>query len=236
MCVSEAGGEFITRFLKLEPAALAKHFNAYAMNRSGIPGIVRALASDMSKGDKKTSIKAVIMPMLHRQYRDLTKREYPRLDWTKWARGEADSNGIVLHGWPLQCPPMALSNIRTMDEMKTILEAVVQGDCYFKVAASSCGGHKHGDHPGAQNSMTGSPYKRGGFIVRFDEVPENTRKTSSEREGGRKRKSPDADGSNDEDTSPDITSAPRPPKRLAPIPIETESTAAAFPSSLQLPS
>lgn len=38
MCMSEAGGEFITRYLKLEPATLAKHFNAYAMNRSGIPG------------------------------------------------------------------------------------------------------------------------------------------------------------------------------------------------------
>ena len=82
---------------------------------------------------------------------DLTKREYPRLDWTKWARGEADSNGIVLHGWPLQCPPMALSNIHTTDEMKRILEAVVQGDCYFKVAANSCGGHKQSDQAGAQN-------------------------------------------------------------------------------------
>jgi hypothetical protein len=83
---------------------------------------------------------------------DLTKREYPRLDWTKWARGEPDSNGIMLHGWPLQCPPMAMSNIRTTDEMKTILEAVVQGDCYFQVAVKSCDRRNDGDHSGAQNS------------------------------------------------------------------------------------
>jgi hypothetical protein len=33
MCVSKVGGEFITQYLKLKPAMLAKHFNAYAMNR-----------------------------------------------------------------------------------------------------------------------------------------------------------------------------------------------------------
>jgi hypothetical protein len=67
---------------------LAKHFNAYAMNHGGIPGdiatvkrciclqaddvcnlgIVCALVSNTMKSDKKTSIKAVIMPMLHKQY------------------------------------------------------------------------------------------------------------------------------------------------------------------------
>jgi hypothetical protein len=57
---------------------------------------------------------------------DLTRQEHPHLEWTKWGRREADKNGIILHGWPLQCPPMPLSNIRTKDEMKTILEAVIQ--------------------------------------------------------------------------------------------------------------
>jgi hypothetical protein len=77
------------QYLKLKPVMLAKHFNAYAMNHGGIPGdiatakrhihlqaddvhnlgIVHTLVSDTTKSDKKTSIKAVIMPMLHKQYR-----------------------------------------------------------------------------------------------------------------------------------------------------------------------
>jgi hypothetical protein len=88
MCVSEMGSEFIARYLKLEAAALAQHFSAYAMNHGGIPGdiltansanglrahacstgIIRALTADIHKGDKKAAIKSVVMPMLHRQYR-----------------------------------------------------------------------------------------------------------------------------------------------------------------------
>ncbi len=76
---------------------------------------------------------------------DLTRRENPRLDWTKWARGETDSNGVVLHGWPLRCAPTALSNIRTADEMKTILEAVVRGDLYFEVVENLSDKHDHAD-------------------------------------------------------------------------------------------
>jgi hypothetical protein len=88
MCIYEEGGEFITQYLKLKPAMLAKHFNTYAMNCGGIPGdittakrcihlraddvhnlgIVRALVSNTMKSDKKTLIKAVIMLMLHKQY------------------------------------------------------------------------------------------------------------------------------------------------------------------------
>ena len=88
VCVSEMGGEFTARYLKLEPATLAQHFSAYAMDHSGIPGdvsaandtnvldshtysigIIRSLTSDVHKGDKKSAIKSVVMPMLHRQYR-----------------------------------------------------------------------------------------------------------------------------------------------------------------------
>lgn len=82
------GGEFAARYLKLEPAILAQHFSAFAMDHGGIPGdvstvndtnvldshtyfigIIRSLTSDVHKGDKKSAIKSVIMPMLHRQYR-----------------------------------------------------------------------------------------------------------------------------------------------------------------------
>jgi hypothetical protein len=89
MCVSEMGAEFITRYLKLEAATLAQHFSSYAMKHDGIPGnvsvanvvdvppdlcvlhtgIIRALTSEVHKGDKKSAIKSVVMPMLHRQYR-----------------------------------------------------------------------------------------------------------------------------------------------------------------------
>ena len=40
VCVSETGAEFITHYLKLDAAALAQHFGAYAMNHGGIPGDV----------------------------------------------------------------------------------------------------------------------------------------------------------------------------------------------------
>jgi hypothetical protein len=88
MCVSEMGSEFIARYLKLEAAALAQHFSAYAMNHGGIlgdistvsgandlrahacsTGIIRALTAEIYKEDKKAAIKSVVMPMFHRQYR-----------------------------------------------------------------------------------------------------------------------------------------------------------------------
>lgn len=78
----------------------------------------------------------IIWPRSHRLVEDLTRRENPRLDWTKWARGEPDSNGVALRGWPLQCAPMALSNIRTADEMKKILEAVIRSDLYFELVGN----------------------------------------------------------------------------------------------------
>jgi hypothetical protein len=68
---------------------------------------------------------------------DLKKRENPRLGWTKWAQGERDSNDVNLHGWPSSCAPTALSNIRTADEMSTILRAVVRGDCHFELVVNS---------------------------------------------------------------------------------------------------
>jgi hypothetical protein len=88
VCVSEAGDEFITRYLKLDAEILAQHFNAYATDHGGIPGhisttlinipvahafstgIIRAQVSDTHKGDKKSAIKSVLMPMLHRKYRE----------------------------------------------------------------------------------------------------------------------------------------------------------------------
>jgi hypothetical protein len=76
---------------------------------------------------------------------DLTRRENPRLDWTKWAKGEPDSNGVVLRGWPLQCAPTALSNIRTADEMKTILEAVIRGDFFFELVRNQDNKEDHAD-------------------------------------------------------------------------------------------
>ena len=76
---------------------------------------------------------------------NLTRRENPRLDWTKWAKGVPDSNGVVLRGWPLQCAPMALSNVRTADEMKKILEAVIKGDLYFELVGNGGGKEDHAD-------------------------------------------------------------------------------------------
>lgn len=94
----------------------------------------------------------VIWPRSHRLVEDLTRRENPRLDWTKWARGEPDSNGVALRGWPLQCAPMALSNIRTADEMKKILEAVIRSDLYFELVGIR--GDKK-DHANAWNGEFG---------------------------------------------------------------------------------
>lgn len=88
VCMSEAGDEFITRYFKLDAATLAQHFNAYATNHRGISGyilttninipvahafstgIIRAQASDTHKGDRKSAIKSVVMPILHRKYRE----------------------------------------------------------------------------------------------------------------------------------------------------------------------
>ncbi|KAI0282056.1 hypothetical protein BC826DRAFT_305116 [Russula brevipes] len=154
------------------------------------------------------------MPMLHRQYRDLTKRENPRLDWTKWARGEKDSNGVILHGWPLSCAPTALSNIRTADEMGTILGAVVRGDCHFELVVDSDDKHDFD----AQTDTSGRLYEPGGIIIRFDHdhEPKDTRTTAPGR--GRKRKTQGTA------FSPDRASTLRPSKRLT-RPARAEATA-----------
>jgi hypothetical protein len=94
---------------------------------------------------------------------DLARREKFRLDWTKWAKGEPDSNGVVLRGWPLQCAPTTLSNIRTADEMKTILEAVIRGDFFFELVGNQ---DNKEDHAGAWNSELTPPNTRhlGAFV------------------------------------------------------------------------
>jgi hypothetical protein len=63
----------------------------------------------------------------------LVKRDNPRLDWGNWAIGKPDSSGVILRGWPLQQRLTALSHIRNLHDMNTILNAITQQDCRLEL-------------------------------------------------------------------------------------------------------
>ena len=63
----------------------------------------------------------------------VVKQDNPRLKWGKWAKAEPDGNGVILCGWPLQEPPVALSYIYNTDDMQTVLDAIVRRDCRFEL-------------------------------------------------------------------------------------------------------
>ena len=63
----------------------------------------------------------------------LVKQDNPCLDWGNWAIGEPDSSGVILLGWPLQQQLTALSHIRNLHDMNTILNAITQQDCRLEL-------------------------------------------------------------------------------------------------------
>jgi hypothetical protein len=272
------GGDFILQYLQFEPQVLAKHFDAYATNHSGLngmsqylvlplfhflilPGIIHVKSSEAAKGDKKTSMKAVIMQMLRKQYRahiihrilflsyhlsgGLVTRYNPRLDWTKWAKGEPDASGVILRGWPLQEPPTALSHIRNTDDMQTILNAIVRRECLFELVKPDKGDNTgDGTHsPSNALRMTterilllATTYHPGGTILRFSNESATTMETRSTR---KRNAHADTIDSGKENQAPlDAISAAQPPlKRIRTAePTQHPSGQGVFPSSPQSPS
>ncbi|KAI0257913.1 hypothetical protein BC834DRAFT_848212 [Gloeopeniophorella convolvens] len=125
---SDAGSDFIYQYLLFEPTMLAKHFDAFSTNNAGLKGIVDNMAAESRTkgGDKKGA-----------SSEELTGVENAHINWTKWARSEPDSHGILLYGWPLTIPPTALSNIGTYEEMEKIWQATLRRHCVFKVMAKT---------------------------------------------------------------------------------------------------
>ncbi|KAI0257767.1 hypothetical protein BC834DRAFT_976968 [Gloeopeniophorella convolvens] len=145
---------------------LAKHFDAFSTNNAGLKGIVDNMAAES-------------------HYIELTGVENAHFNWTKWARSEPDSCGILLYGWPLTIPPTALSNIGTYEEMEKIWQATLRRHCVFKVMAKTSNTAEKATESTALKEL----YKRGGTLLSFDDDLQEVSDNESDRPRKRTRSS-----------------------------------------------